>query len=112
MNPRTPIEELQLAGSSNLRRALKRQKADESTVPLTPEQESEITKLDGLIALAMRACKRGQTIRGRRNPAFQNLESLIKVRKLLEGRKVKAETTGQRALKEAQELFANLKEAN
>jgi hypothetical protein len=93
MNPRTPIEELQLTGSPNLHRALKRQQADENTPPLTPEQESEITKLDGLIALAMRACKRGQTIRGRRNPAFQNLEALIKVRKLLEGRKGNTETT-------------------
>jgi hypothetical protein len=112
LNPRKPIEELQLVGSPNLHRALKRQRADENTPPLTPEQETEITKLDGLIALAMRACKRGQTIRGRRNPAFQNLEALIKVRKLLEGRKANTETTGQRALKEAQELFANLREAN
>ena len=112
MNPRTPMGDLQLAGSPNLRRALKRQHEDENAPPLTQEQEGEISKVDALIALAMRACKRGQTIRGRRNPAFQNLESLLKVRKLLEGRKMNTETTGQRALKEAQELFANLKEAN
>jgi hypothetical protein len=112
LNPRTPIEELELAGSPNLARALKRKQADENALPLTSEQESEIAKIDALIAKAMNACKRGQTVRGRRNSAFQNLESLIKVRKLLEGRKVNTETTGQRALKEVQELFAKLKEAN
>jgi hypothetical protein len=112
LNPRATIEDLQLAGGGNLRRALKRQRADENAPALTPEQEGEIAKVDALIALAMRGCKRGQTIRGRRNSAFQNLESLIKVRKLLEGRKVNTETTGQSALKKAQELFANLTEAN
>jgi hypothetical protein len=112
LNPRTAIEELELAGSPNLPRALKRKQVDEIALPLTPEQESEIAKIDALIGKAMNACKRGQTVRGRRNPAFQNLEALIKVRKLLEGRKVNTETTGQHALKEAQELFANLREAN
>jgi hypothetical protein len=112
LNPRTTIEDLQLAGSPNLRRALKRQQADENAPPVTPEQEGEIAKIDALIAKAMNACRRGQTIRGRRNPAFQNLESLIKVRKLVEGRKVNTETTGQGALKEAHALFANLREAN
>jgi hypothetical protein len=112
MNPRTPIEELQLTGSPNLHRALKRQQADENTPPLTPEQESEITKLDGLIALAMRACKRGQTIRGRRNPAFQNLESLMKVRKTLENRKIDPATASNRLLKEATELLAGLGKEN
>jgi hypothetical protein len=112
MNQRTPIEDLQLTGSPNLGRALKRQQADDNAPSLTPEQESEITKLDVLIAKAMNACKRGQTIRGRRNSAFQNLESLIKARKLLEGRKVNTDTTGKRALQEAQELFGKLREAN
>jgi hypothetical protein len=112
MNPRAPLENLQLAGSPNLGRALKRQQEDENAPPLAPEQLSEIARVDELISLAMRACRRGQTIRGRRNPAFQNLIDLVKTRKLLEGRKVNNETTGQHALKEAQELFANLREAN
>jgi|SRR5580704_6914935 hypothetical protein len=112
MNPRTPIEELQLTGSPNLHRALKRQQADENTPPLTPEQESEIAKVDALIGLAMRACRRGQTVRGRRNPAFANLESLVKVRKTLESRKIDPATASNRLLQEATELLAGLGKEN
>jgi hypothetical protein len=112
MNPRTPIGDLQLAGSANLRRALKREEAEKSAPMLTPEQESEIARVDELISLAMRACRRGQTVKGRRNPAFQNLESLMKVRKTLEGRKIDPATASNRLLKEATELLAGLGKEN
>jgi hypothetical protein len=112
MNPRTPMGDLQLAGSPNLRRALKREQTDKNVLPLTPEQENEIENIDALIALAMRACRRGQTVRGRRNPAFQNLEALVKVRKALESRKIDPATASNRLVKEATELLAGLRKDN
>jgi len=112
MNPRTSIEDLELTGSSKLRSAIKRQQQDADAPPLTPEQESEISKLDGLIAQAMKACAHGSTFRGKRNPAFANLAELVKVRKMLEGRKVDPAVEGQRVLREAKELFADMKKAS
>jgi len=112
MNPRSSVEDLQLAGSPNLRRALKREEVEKNTPPLTPEQESEIARVDELIALAMRACKRGQIFRGKRNPAFQNLEALVKVRKALESRKIDPATARNRLVKEATELLAGLRREN
>lgn len=83
MNPRTPIEELRLTGSPNLRRALKREAADANTPVLPEEQQSEIAQLDALIQKALHACKRGQVFKGKRNPAFANLKTLVQLRKLL-----------------------------
>jgi len=80
MNPRTPISELSLSGSPNLRRALAREKADAEKPPLSAKQKTEIEKLDELIAQCMKCCKRGMTIKGKRNPAFANLDALTKVR--------------------------------
>jgi hypothetical protein len=112
MNARTPIRDLQLAGSPNLPRALKREQTEKNALPLTAEQENENENIDALIALAMRACRRGQTVRGRRNPAFANLESLVKVRKTLESRKIDPATASNRLLKEATELLAGLGNGN
>jgi len=112
VNPRTPIEDLHLAGSPNLRRALKREQADKNAPPLTAEQESEIARVDELIATAMRACKRGQIFKGKRNPAFQNLEALVKIRKLLETRKISPATASTRLVREATELLENLGKEN
>lgn len=108
MNPRKELSELHLAGSQNIGRALKREAAERDALPLTLEQESEIAKVDGLIAKAMSACKRGQIFRGRRNPAFQNLEALVKVRKILESRKIDPSTANNRLLTEANALLASL----
>lgn len=83
MNPRTPIETLKLVASPNLRRALRREERDAQKPPLTEEAKSEIAKLDELIQQAMRACKRGMTTGGRKNPAFANLSLLVKARKIL-----------------------------
>lgn len=87
MNPRKPIADLELAGSPNLRRAQKRKQADAEKPPLTIETKNEIAELNGLIQKAMRACRRGQTVAGKRNPAFGHLATLIKLRRVLsEGR--------------------------
>jgi hypothetical protein len=103
-NPRTPLDELMLSGSPNIGRALKREKA-ETDVTLTPDQRSEIEKLDELIALTIKACKKGSTKRGRRNPAFQNLSVLVKTRDLLlKGRKPSKRST-QEILAEADKMM-------
>jgi hypothetical protein len=73
-----------LQGSSgNLRRALKREQAEDDAPPLSAEQQTELEQLNELIAQTLRACKRGCTFRGKRNPAYANLSSLIKARDLL-----------------------------
>jgi hypothetical protein len=82
-NPRTPIDELQLQGSPNLRRAFARQDAEMNAPPLSPETKSEIEEIDALIAQALKCCKRGATFRKKSNPAFRQLESLIRSREVL-----------------------------
>ena len=82
MRERVPLEILRAEGSPNLRRSLKREAA-EAALTLTPETRSEIERLDELIALSMRACKRGQTFRGKPNPAFEHVAKLIKARDVL-----------------------------
>lgn len=104
-NPRTDINELMLQGSPNLRRALHREKADESGPALTPEQLSEIEKLDELIALAMKACRKGSTLRGKRNPAFQNVATLIKARDLLTKGRKPAKKSAQQILADADKIM-------
>ena len=83
-NPRTPLDELRLQNSPNLRRALERERAEgQEAAPLTEEQKTEVSKLDALISQAMHACRKGQTVKGKRNPAFANLALLVKTRKEL-----------------------------
>jgi len=112
MNARTPIADLHLVGSPNLSRALKREETEKNAPPLTQEQQSEISRIDELITIAMRACKRGQIFRGKRNPAFQNLEALVKVRKALESRKIDPATASNRLVKEATDLLSSLGKEN
>jgi hypothetical protein len=103
--PRKDIEDLKLSATpSNLNRALKRNEA-EAKATLTPEQESEIAQLDALIAQAMKACKRGQTVDGKRNPAFANLESLVKVRRLVMQRPGTGKKSTAALLKEMDKLL-------
>lgn len=81
--PRKDLEDLKLsATSSNLARALKIREA-EAEVELTDEQKNEVDQLDALIQKAIKACRKGSTFNKRRNPAFQNLESLVKTRDLI-----------------------------
>jgi len=87
MNPRTPIADLKLSGSPNLARALKREKNDLDRPPLTQKQQTELEQIDALIMQCLKCCKRGQTRRGRRNPAFANLDALTKVRQRILARR-------------------------
>lgn len=103
-NPRTEIDELRLQHSPNLGRALNREKAEAE--PLSPGVEREVEQIDALIAAAMKACKKGSTVRGRRNPAFANLASLIKSRDLLlRGKKRPTAKSANKILAEANELL-------
>ena len=65
---------------SNLNRALRR----EANAPeLTPENLSEIEQINDLIQLVMRACAKGSTVDGKKNPAYENLLTLVRARDLL-----------------------------
>ena len=111
-NARTPLDDLQLQGSPNLRRALQREEAEENAPPLTAAQQSELDELTQLISLAIKACRRGSTVKGRRNPAFANLASLIKSRDVLtRGRKPGKKST-QQLLADADKLLATPTGAN
>jgi hypothetical protein len=77
---RTSIEMLKLQGSSNLLRALKREKADATGKPSTGDHSEEIKELDGLILQAMKACRKGHVRNRKANPAFQHLALLIRCR--------------------------------
>jgi len=98
MRERTPLEDLKLQGSPNLRRSLKRDEA-EANAPLAPEAQTEIAQLDELIARAMSACRRGMTFRGKPNCAFDHLTKLIKARDLL--------TKGKRPKKSTADVLAD-----
>lgn len=95
-NPRTSISDLELQGSPNLNRALKREKAEDAAPALTPDERSEIERLTELIDRAMKACKKGSTVQGKRNPAFQNLAMLVKARDtLLRGKRPEKKTSAE-----------------
>jgi hypothetical protein len=105
LNPRTPIEMLKLTGSTNLRRALKREEAEEN-LRAPKNAAEEVARLDELIALAMKACRRGQTVNDKRNPAFGNLASLVRIRKMiLERGGVATKKSGEEILAEADRLM-------
>ena len=108
--PRTDIEDLKLQGAtSNLRRALKREKDEGEPLEITPDSLSEIETLDALIRQAMRACRRGHTFRGKRNPAFANLASLMKCRdSISKGQKKSGKRTTAELLAEADKLLLSL----
>jgi len=80
MNPRKPIADLRLQGSPNLGRSLAYERADAEKPPLSAKQKTELEQLDALILQCMKCCRRGMTIRGKRNPAFANLDALTKIR--------------------------------
>lgn len=89
VNQATPVKDLAFVQSPNLKRAMKR---EEQRKELTEKDKQEIAQLDELIQLAMKACRKGSTVRGRRNPAFQNLQTLVKARKqILDGKNIPEE---------------------
>jgi len=82
---RTPIDLLELQGNkSNINRALRRQERD-AAKRLTPDNKRRLAVLDKLIDQAMAECAEGGSVgeKAKRNPAFSNLESLMRTRKLL-----------------------------
>ena len=111
-NPRTPITELRLQASPNLGRALKREQADAEKT-LTPEAQSEVARIDHLIQKAMDACERGQTVHGKRNPAFAHIALLVKTRKaILETKRAPEKQDTQDMLDEIDAQLAKWSEVN
>jgi hypothetical protein len=108
MNPRTPITQLELVGSPNLKRAREYAEKDAAKPPLTDTQRAEVEQLDILIQECFKACARGQTRRGKRNPSFANLQALVKTRKtIIEGRQLPpAEKTPQELVSEIDRMLA------
>jgi hypothetical protein len=83
--PRKPIREILLAGNpGNKSKAEIAERLAEEQEELAVAASDERQQLDLLIAQTIVACKRGQTIDGRRNPAFANLRVLLKCREMLE----------------------------
>jgi hypothetical protein len=102
MSEKKSLSDLELSGNaSNLNRAKKRELPPAA---LDEGQKSELARLDDLIAKTMKACHYGQTIGGKRNPAFGNLSTLMKLRKLVTNTKT-PKKSGEDLLKEAEELF-------
>jgi hypothetical protein len=91
-NPRTPIADLDLTGSPNLLRARKRMVADAARPPLSREAKSELVQINALIQLAIKGRRHGQSFKGKRNPAYANLEALMRIRRLLQGSSGSSET--------------------
>jgi hypothetical protein len=82
--PRHSIEDADLTGLSDRWTPEQRAEREEAErAGITEDQKTEVAKLDSLIAEAMKACQRGQKLRGKRNPAFQNLATLVKARKMV-----------------------------
>ncbi len=80
----TKIEDLELTGSGNIKRSLERQKKRVEK-RLTPSNRERLAKIDQLIDEQMGECECGGSIgeAEKRNPAFANLESLMRTRKML-----------------------------
>jgi hypothetical protein len=78
---RKPIEELRLTGSHNLARSLER----EAEKQLSPDTKKRLSKIDKLIEQTLAECAEGGSVGplAKRNPAFANLESLMRTRKML-----------------------------
>jgi len=93
MRERTPLDELKLQGSPNLRRAEKREAQEATAADPTPDTRTELAQLDELIAKTLSACRRGQTVAGKPNPAFDHLHKLIRARDLLTKGKPRKKTT-------------------
>lgn len=85
--PRKPIAEILLAGNpGNKTNAEIAERLEEERAELSAAKSDELAAVDELIAQTLVACKRGQTLNGEPNPAFRNLWTLVKSRKLLKKR--------------------------
>jgi len=102
MSEKKELSELELAGNvGNLNRAKKR---DQPPAALDEVQKTELDRLNELIAVCMKSCHYGQTIGGKKNPAFGHLALLMKLRKLVMNTKM-PKKSAEELLKEAEELF-------
>jgi hypothetical protein len=99
-NSRTPLSDLRLQGGHNLRRALAREKNDANPPPLTDEKRDEIEQVSELIQLAFRAARKGSTVNGQKNPAYEHISVLVKTRELL--------SKGKKPKKSAKETLADI----
>jgi hypothetical protein len=84
MNPRTPIADLELSGSPNLKRAKKYRERDQEK-RRSPETKLLLKDIDALINITLVECAKGSTVgaKEKANPAFKQLEQLVKTRKML-----------------------------
>ncbi len=73
----------------------------------TPDRSVEIQKLDELIADALQACGEGHTVGPlfKKNPAFGNLEALVRTRAQLLKSHKPAPKSGEQLLAESQEFL-------
>lgn len=106
MNPRKTVAELKLECSNNLARTLGYEKRDQEKPPLTAEQHDEVKRLAELIQQAMKCCARGMTVKGKKNPAFANLQVLVNIRReLLASRIPPKKQSDSELLREADRLL-------
>jgi hypothetical protein len=105
----TSIQDLELQGSHNLKRALDREARGAETAPLTQETKDEIAQIDGLIQQCIDACRRGQTVNHKKNPAFDQLAVMVKTRDTLrKGRKPSGKKSVEELMKDADTFLARL----
>jgi hypothetical protein len=90
---RTPIPELKLQASPNLRRALKR---EQNAPEIQPGDADEIEKLNVLIEKTLVECAKGAVLgrKSKGNPAFRSLQILIACREMLRGRSAHRDPDG------------------
>lgn len=79
MNARKSLNDLRLAASPNLGRAIKL-RADDAKKILSERQRVLLAEIDTLISKSVKACHKGQSLRTKRNPAFANLSELLRIR--------------------------------
>ena len=87
------VEEIQVAGNSaRLTKTQLNDRREAESAPLSGSQRAELKRIDELISETLAACGRGQVVRSKRgskkNPAFQNLLTLTKVRDLIRKNKI------------------------
>lgn len=85
--PQKSLVEMELTGAieklPHAERERRRRAASAGPRLPTPSEQQEIDAVTELIKKAVAACRRGQTLGGKANPAFANLATLIKARRSL-----------------------------
>jgi len=81
--PRADLADLRLSASPNLSRAEKLEARDAAKPVLSVLAQNELQQIDDLVRDCLLACREGQSLGTKRNPAFSNLESLMRARRML-----------------------------